>query len=143
MFEKGSFDTKRKNEITQEITAMMKLLKKEGQGFEFQIAPGEEGIFALVIEDLMRAHPAYALVAFPGGPAIVRRRDYDAIKDSALKAVNMESGFVTAGGDNFNIEAIDPRPTGGESISSAEYQKAMPNAAEAYGIPELAPKGKS
>lgn len=142
MFTKEAFDSKRRTEIETEITAMMKHLRKKGQGFEFVIAPGEEGIFALVIEGIMQKNPEYALVAWPGGPAIVRRHDVDAIPDKLMMAKNVDSGFVTAGGDNFSIEAIDPTPSGGERISSAEYHKAMPNAAEKYGIPELAPKGK-
>lgn len=141
MFQKESFDSKKRDQIEKEITQAMKRLAG-GQGFEFQIAPGEEGIMALVIEGIMQKNPGYSLVAWKNGPAIVRRKDVDAIKDKSIRDVNVETGFITAGGEGFNIEDVDPTPKGTESISSKEYQKAMPNAAELYDIPELAPKGE-
>lgn len=141
MFEKSSFDSKRREEIEREITQAMRRLAG-GQGFEFQIAPGEEGIMALIIEGIMQKNPHYSLVAWKNGPAIVRRRDVDAIKDKSIRDVNVDAGFITAGGDSFNIEDISPTPTGADSIRAEEYHREMPNAAELYNIPELAPKGK-
>lgn len=134
MLQKGMFDSKRVTAIELELTATMRRLRYAGEGFEVLISPGEEGIWALVIESVMRHNPDFSLVAWPTGPAIVRRRDVDSV-NTDLKQINESTGFVTHGGDNFNIESIDAKPSfgaGGGRIKQSDYQKAMPNAYEAY-----------
>lgn len=134
MFQKGSFDSKKVKKLEAELTATMRRLRFAGEGFEVLIAPGEEGIWALVIESVMRANPDFALVAWPSGPAIVRRKDVDSINKD-FKAINESTGFITPGGENFRIEDIDARPVFSQSggrMSKEEYQKEMPNAHELY-----------
>lgn len=134
MFQKGSFDTKKRAAIGAEMTMTMRKLKYAGEGFEVLIAPGEEGIMALVIEDVMRANPDFALVAWPSGPAIVRRKDIDAI-NADFRKVNESTGFVTSGGADFDIESIDPKPlaaSSGGRVKDGDYGKAMPDAYEKY-----------
>lgn len=142
MFKKGTLDSVKRAAIKNELTDAMKRLRYAGEGFEFQIAPGEEGIFAIVIEDVMRENPDFSFVAWASGPAIVRRKDIDAINPD-FKRVNEAQGFIEHGGDSFSIEAVDPRPMAapsGGNITPKEYAKQMPDAAEKYGIPEIGKK---
>lgn len=132
----GDIGNERRAQIELEILETMKRLKKAGEGFELLIAPGEESVWSAVLENLMRANPDFAVVMWPSGPGVVRRRDIDAINPD-FKKINEAAGFIVNGGESFKADDIDPRVTGGEAISSKEYAKQMPDAADAYGIPEL------
>ena len=59
---------------------------------------------------------------WPEGPAIVRTADVDALNPQ-FREVNESSQFLNRGGADFNIESIDPRPTGGESVSKDVWQR--------------------
>jgi hypothetical protein len=135
-------DRNRQAQIEVELLATMGKLKRAGEGFELLIAPGEEQVWAAVLQNIMQAHPDYALVMWPSGPGVVRRKDIDAINPD-FKKVNESAGFINNGGSDFNIDDVDPRPLaggGGGQISKKEFLKEMPDAAEKYGIPELGMK---
>ncbi len=138
----GEIDNRRREQIEVELLATMGKLNKAGQGFELLIAPGEEEIWDAVLQNIMETHPDFSLVMWPSGPGVVRRKDIDAINPE-FKKVNEATGFLTAGGSQFNIDDVDPRPMagpGGGSISKEEFIKQMPDAVEKYGIPELGKK---
>lgn len=135
----GDISSERQAQIEMELLLSMKRLRKAGEGFEILVSPGEEDVWMSVLQNIMRANPDFAVVMWPSGPGVVRRKDIDAINPD-FKRVNEAAGFIVPGGENFNAADLDPRPVGGEGISAAKYAKEMPDAAEKYGIDELAKK---
>ena len=140
MRQSGEIGRERQVQIEMELLDTMKRLKKAGEGFELLIAPGEEDVWAAVLQNIMVTNPDYAVVMWPSGPGIVRRRDVDAINPD-FKKINMETGFIVNGGDSFDADSLNPRPLDVGRVKDGDYEKAIPNAYELYdNHPALKPK---
>lgn len=115
-------DSKKRREYKVALLDLLKRTTKAGDGIQLTMPATETGIWSPVIEEILRENRQYTLAMWPEGPAIVRTADVDALNPQ-FREVNESSQFLNRGGADFNIESIDPRPTGGESVSKDVWQK--------------------
>jgi hypothetical protein len=115
-------DSQKRKEYKAVLLGLLARTQKAGDGIQISPGEGESGIWSPVIEEILRENRQYSLAMWPEGPAIVRTADIDAL-NADFRQVNESAQFLNRGGQDFNIEEIKPRPTGGERVKAEEWEK--------------------
>lgn len=113
-----ALDPVKRASLRGELLQLMRLrLRKPGDSFQFegldlQADDPKSLALRLVIEDIIRDYRGVSLVQWPGGPAIVRTADVDALA-GWLREINEGTDFIIRGGSEqaADVSAFPARPT--------------------------------